>query len=120
MKPRLTVLGFGEEVGHDREEQGERRGEDEADVGVEDGADIRDAAEKVEVEEHSGEDEHEDGAGHTMEASLLSSMYVEVRLYTKFEMDAHRSEPELDMPPMVACTSGPGIIASSSWRLRGS
>ena len=61
---RLAVLGFGEEVGHDREEQGERRGEDEADVGVQDGADIRDAAEKVEVEEHPGEEEHEDGAGH--------------------------------------------------------
>ena len=27
-----------------------------------------------------------------METSLLSSMYVEVRLCTKFEMESHRSE----------------------------
>ena len=36
----------------------------------------------------------------TMEASLLSSMYVEVRLYTKFEMESHPLEPESELLPM--------------------
>ena len=31
---------------------------------MDDGADVRDAAEEVEVEEEAGEGEHDDGGGH--------------------------------------------------------
>uniref|UniRef100_A0A8R7V287 Uncharacterized protein n=1 Tax=Triticum urartu TaxID=4572 RepID=A0A8R7V287_TRIUA len=57
------VLGLGEEVGHDGEEEGERLGEHDADLGVEDGAGVGEAAEEVEVEEECGEEEHDDGGG---------------------------------------------------------
>ncbi|RCV13847.1 hypothetical protein SETIT_2G379100v2 [Setaria italica] len=33
-------------------------------LGVEDGADVGDAAEEIEVEKEAGEDEHDDGGGH--------------------------------------------------------
>jgi hypothetical protein len=59
-----VILGFREEVGHDGEQEGERRREEEPDFRVEDGADVGDAAEEVEVEEEPGEGEHHDGGCH--------------------------------------------------------
>ena len=58
------VLGLGEEVGHDGQEEGERRREEDADGRVEDGAHLGEAAVEVEVEEEGGEDEHDGRGGH--------------------------------------------------------
>ena len=58
------ILGLGEEVGHDGEEEGERLGEHDADLGVEDGAGVGEATEEVEVEEECGKNEHENRGGH--------------------------------------------------------
>lgn len=53
------VLGLGEHVGHEREEEGEGRVEEDADGGVEGGA-AGEAAEEAEAEENHAEHEHDD------------------------------------------------------------
>ncbi|PVH48513.1 hypothetical protein PAHAL_4G346800 [Panicum hallii] len=86
------VLGLGEEVGHDGEQERERRGEEEADLGVEGGADVGETAEEVEVEEEAGEDEHDDGGGH--HAGLVALLGVGRREVLDVHVNGGRAEED--------------------------